>query len=392
MVRSRVPDRPASSSLDDGVVGFVRREIIALIVLTVVTGVGFMFTRAAAAAVRTLRLQDAETWYETGKQQLLAGRPHEAVQSLRRAAAIDHSDRRYQLQFATALAADRQDDAATQVLLRMRETTPEDPEVNAQLARLAARNKDFEEAVRHYENAVYGRWSGAEGDARRALRVELIRYLLEHQQRARALPELLILSGNLPDDAAALVEAGRLLLEAGEPQRALQQFQRALRAAPGNEGALAGAGEAAFAARDYSMAQRYLHAASSSSDDVPRLKATTDLILARDPMRPRLAMSERLTRAALNLTRARQALDECDAPPAARDDIGPYERESLQAEAALIESRLREAPARRDSTEAIEQVQELVYRIERQTVARCGGSTLDQALLLIGTRDQNERP
>lgn len=413
MVRSIVPDglrssSPSSSdgreasldphsppirrSVDDIAFKYVRREIVALVVLSVMTAAGFVLTRAAAASVRTLRLRDAMEWYEMGERQLRDGRPHDAVVALRRAAAIDHDNRRYQLQWATALAADRQDDAATQVLLRLRETTPENPEVNVQLARLAARNGDLSEAIRHYENAVYGMWSADDGETRRALRIELIRYLLDHQQRARALSELLILSGNLPADAPAQIQAGRLFLETGEPARALQLFQRALQSDAKNPEAIAGAGEAAFAAHDYRTAQGYLHAAELSSGDLQRMRATTDFVLERDPMRPGLPLRERRARAVLNLARARQALEACDTPSAARRDIGRYDRQSLRAEAAMLEPLLGGAAPRRDSTDTIEQAQDLVYRIEQQVVARCGGSLLDRALLLIGSRDRDNRP
>jgi len=380
------------SFVDDVAFRYVRREIIALIVLSVMAIAGFALTRAAAGAVRALRLQDAAAWYETGERQLTSGQPHEAAVALRRAAAIDHDNRRYQLQWATALAADRQDAAAIQVLSRMREAAPEDPEVNVQLARLAVRNDDLEDAVRHYENAVYGKWSGAEGAARRALRIELIRYLLEHQQRARAVSELLILSGNLPNDANAQNQAGRLFLEAGEPQRALEHFQHALRSDATSQEAQAGAGAAAFAARDYRTAQRYLRAASSASEDVTRMRATTDLVLARDPMRPGLPFGQRRARATLNLAHARQALDECTASSKAAGKVEPSDRERLLAEAAVLGPHLGGVAARPDLTETIEQTQRLVYEIEEQVIARCGGSLLDQALLLIGRLYQDDQP
>jgi hypothetical protein len=109
-------------------------------------------------------------------------------------------------------------------------------------------------------------------------------------------------------------------------------------------------------------------------------------------MRPGLPLRERRARAVLNLARARQALEACDTPSAARRDIGRYDRQSLRAEAAMLEPLLGGAAPRRDSTDTIEQAQDLVYRIEQQVVARCGGSLLDRALLLIGSRDRDNRP
>ena len=115
---------------------FVHREIVVLVVLCTLVAVGFVFTRAAAGANRALRLRDATAWYEAGERYLAGGQTQSAIRALRRATAINRDNRTYRLALAAALAADRQDDAARQVLLGVRELTPEDPEVNVQLARL----------------------------------------------------------------------------------------------------------------------------------------------------------------------------------------------------------------------------------------------------------------
>jgi predicted Zn-dependent protease len=145
--------------------------------------------------------------------------------------------------------------------------------VNVQLARLEARRDDVTGTVRYYQNALYGSWRIDQGDARRQVRVELIRYLLAHDQRGRALSELLVLEGNLPDDARLQTEAGRLFLEAGEPHRGLERFRQVLRSDPKNKSALTGAGEAAFEVGDYTSAQRFFRAVTSPSNrvsDLPR--------------------------------------------------------------------------------------------------------------------------
>ena len=98
-------------------------------------------------------------WYVAGEHHLASGRTESAIRALRRATAINRDNRTYRLALAGALAADRQDDAARQVLLGVRESTPEDPEVNVQLARLEARHDDLTGALRYYQNAVYGTWS-----------------------------------------------------------------------------------------------------------------------------------------------------------------------------------------------------------------------------------------
>ena len=247
-----------------------------LVVLCTLVAVGFVFTRAAAGANRALRLRDATAWYQAGERYLAGGRTELAItacvarrQSIATTEATGSPWQRPRCR--------RQDDAARQVLLGVRELTPEDPEVNVQLARLEGRHDDLTGTVRYYQNAVYGSWSSDQLDARREVRIELIRYLLAHEQRGRALSELLVLSGNLPDDVKSQTEAGHLFLDAGEPRRGLDRFRQALRIDPKNGAALAGAGESAFEAGDYTSAQRYLRAVDSPSARVSELRSITDL-------------------------------------------------------------------------------------------------------------------
>ena len=269
-----------------------------LVVLSALVMAGFLLTRAAAGANRRLRLADAVAWYDAGERQLARGQTETAIQSLRRAAVINRDNQSYRLALAAALATDHQDDPARQVLLGVRDSTPEDPDVNLQLARLEARRDDVTAAVQYYQNALHGSWGFDRSDARRQVRVELICYLLGHEQRGRALSELLVLEGNLPDDARLQTEVGQLFLEAGEPRRGLERFRQALRSDPKNEAALTGAGEAAFDAGDYPSAQRFLRAVTSPSGRVSELRAIADLVLTRDPLRPGLSERERQERIA----------------------------------------------------------------------------------------------
>jgi tetratricopeptide (TPR) repeat protein len=366
---------------------FVHREIVVLLVLCAVVVVGFVLTRSAARANRALRLRDAAAWYDAGEHYVAGGQTEPAIRALRRATAIDRDNRTYRLALAAALAADRQDDAARQVLLGVRQLTPEDPAVNVQLARLEARHDDLTGTVRYYQNAVHGSWNGDELDARRAVRIELIRYLLTHEQRGRALSELLVLSGNLPDDVQSQTEAGQLFLDAGEPRRGLDRFRQALRIDPKNAMALAGAGEAAFETGDYTSAQRYLGAVDSPSARVLELRSVTDLVLTRDPLRRGLSLRQRQDRVMAGFRRALAALDDCVARhPSASSSFAALRAEAGALEPELALERLRRTPESTDSALT------LIYRIEQQTAETCGqGSPFDRALLLIGRRHEADR-
>ena len=96
------------------------------------------------------------------------------------------------------------------------------------------------------------------------VRVELVRYLLAHEQRSRALSELLIVSADMPDTAAAHAELGSLFLEASEPGRALTQLERSRALDPPNQAVALAAGRAAFALGEDPVALRHLRAAPDS--------------------------------------------------------------------------------------------------------------------------------
>jgi Flp pilus assembly protein TadD len=387
-VSEPVSDRASGGQPSDPVLRIVQREIVVLTVLCVVAVLGFLLTRAAAAANRELRLRDAAFWYQSGQQHLAAGDPADAVAALRRATAIDRDNRRYRLDLAHALASDRRDDAARQVLLGLREATPEDPEVNLQLARLEVRRNDLTSAVRYYQNALYGLWSGDPAGPRRLVRIELIQYLLAHAQRARGLSELLILTANLPDDPDAHQEAGQLFLDADEPRRALEEFRRVLRADSGNGAALAGAGEAAFRLGDYASARRYLQGSDLSSAR-EAMREIADLVLERDPLRPGLSLPARHERVVLDVDRARHLLERCRTSPGRRPSDATLD--ALTSEIRTLEPRLSLKGLRR-SPEIVDRAVDLVYRVAQQTVDVCAdATTLDRALLIIGRRRDAER-
>jgi len=387
-VSEPVSDRASGGQPSDPVLRIVQREIVVLTVLCVVAVLGFLLTRAAAAANRELRLRDAAFWYQSGQQHLAAGDPADAVAALRRATAIDRDNRRYRLDLAHALASDRRDDAARQVLLGLREATPEDPEVNLQLARLEVRRNDLTSAVRYYQNALYGLWSGDPAGPRRLVRIELIQYLLAHGQRARGLSELLILTANLPDDPDAHQEAGQLFLDADEPRRALEEFRRVLRADSGNGAALAGAGEAAFRLGDYASARRYLQGSDLSSAR-EAMREIADLVLERDPLRPGLSLPRRLERVVMDVERAKHLLESCRISTGRRPSDATLD--ALTSETRALEPKLSLKVLRR-SPETVDRAMDLIYRVTQQTVDVCAEATrLDRALLIIGHRRDAER-
>jgi tetratricopeptide (TPR) repeat protein len=367
---------------DDGGVydaPFVQREIVALVLLSALAVAAFFVTRAAAAANSHLRLQDASAWYARGERAANAAEPDAAIHALQRASGIDRDNLEYRLALARALAADHQESAARQLLLGVREHTPEDPQVNLQLARLEARRGDTTAAQKYYRDALYGAWKAEDAEPRRRARTEFVRYLLDHGEQKRAVSELIVLSGNLPDDAAAQTAAARLFLQAGEARQALELLEHVLTRDPDNRAAAAGAGEAAFALQDYTRAVRYLRVAAGD-DQLADLRAIAELVLADDPLRPRLSSAARWQRVAAGINYARQRLNECTPTTGSRD----ASLTSLRTEAAVLEPSLTRR-ALRDSPEIINDAVGLIVRIEHRAGTVCGPPTRqDRAWALIG--------
>jgi tetratricopeptide (TPR) repeat protein len=363
---------------------FVHREVIGLLVLSVVVVVGVFLTRAAAEANRTLRSRDAAAWYQLARRQEREGRAAAAVRALRRATALDRQRREYRIALGTALAANGEDAAARQVLLDIRDSAPDDADVNVQLAHLDARGGHVDRAVRYYQSALQELWRENQQMTRRALRVELIRFLVAHGRPNRALAEAITLSSNTPDHAAAQNEAGWLLLETGDPGRALAMFRRVLGRHRTDAAALEGAGAAAFDTGDYAAALRYLRAAGPSlSSHRVELRTIAGLVMSRDPFRAGLRLDERRRRLIVDLETARERLENCLKKTS--DEVMHERLERLRQVTAVSPATLR-LKQLWQFPEALDATYRGIYQIEQDT-AGCGAQTpADRALLIIGRR------
>lgn len=228
---------------------FIHREIVRLTYLIIVAVVAFVGTRAFAMANARMRLRDADAWYASGQQLLRDGHPADAVASFRRAMTKAPDAPSMRLGLARALLAAGDTAAAEDMLVQLRDASPEDVDINLALARLTTARDEVPQATRYYQQALNNLWRASQRQPRLDVRREFIHVLLAHGERARADSEVLILSTDLPEDAASQIEAGRLLLAAGDARRALDRFRRALRLEPKNIVARIGARDAAEAMR-----------------------------------------------------------------------------------------------------------------------------------------------
>lgn len=297
----------------------IRREARIFAALCAIALAGFIGTRSLAAHNRRTAQADAARWNAVGASDLAQGRAADAVEAFRKAVLIDRDNRPYRFALADALRRTGDKEAALDVLLRLREAVPEDVEVNASLARLAAARGNVDDAVRYYQTAVLGLWQPSRIDERRALRIELIEFLLERGATERALAEVLKLSGEIPDEPAEHVRAGQLLLRAGSPVRAQVQFVTALRRSPHDMAALAGVGAAAFAAGDYEHARDFLRRIPGGSDNA--LLRISELVIDMDPLLPRLTARERDRRLASAVDALQERASGCPGAGAAQQAL-----------------------------------------------------------------------
>ena len=362
-----------------GRTALIHRELVQLAALVAVAVLAFLVTRAVAMNNRSLSVRNAAEWYRRGEQLLDAGRTDAAIDAFRRAIVRNRTNRTYLLALSRALTQKRDYDGARTILLSIREVTPEDAEINLDLARLSAARQDVTEALRFYHDALYAPWLPALAEQRRGVRIELIRFLLTHGQPGRAQSELLAAGADLPDDAPHHVELAELLRQAGDARTALAQFQRALRVAPDNRAALVGAGSAAFETGDYALARSYLQQVPENVTAVQQFREVADEVVSRDPIAARIGAQERRRRLEGDVSYAQERLGGC----IAQQDRGPSSAEQhVQNDLQTFEHTLqRSVPLDQDS---VESGMDLIDRAERAAVGACGAATaVDQALLLI---------
>jgi tetratricopeptide (TPR) repeat protein len=360
---------------------FLAVTLLSLTVMFIVTGVAAKFYHAKERGL-------GEEWYSRGETELQAGRAPAALEDFRTALAYSQDNVRYQLRLAQALMAAGQLSEARNYLLSVWEREPGNGTVNLELAHLAVRQRSQSEALRFFHGAIYGAWEEDTLTRRRAVRLELVQFLLDSGDNARAQSELIALAAGLPRDPQLEAQAGTLMLQAGGYDQALKLFRQALEESPRMEAALLGAGEASFDLYDFAGALHYLARAVTEAPQLPRaasLLETTRSVLSVDPLLRGLSSSERARRTRRAYDQALQRLQDC----AARRGVdlkakgGGADLQELYAAGKSLEPHLRESELRRDS-DLVSTTIDWVFQIELTTERECGPPQgLDQALLLL---------
>lgn len=357
---------------------YLRREPVTLAVLTLLAVVFFSAVGGLSRVYHAQQESLAERWSSRGVNDLNAHRFTAAVVDFRTALLYDRDNGAYQLSLAEALMGLNRFDEAHAYLINLWEREPDNGLVSLGLARIAAREKETDQALRFYHNAIYATWPNDPDEARRKARVELIHYLLGIGANTQAEGELIDLAAAVGDNAARQTALGQMFLQVGDDQRAFAAFRLSLRLQRHNQPAMAGAGLAAFRLGQYPRAQRYLEeaVAASPSDaaSAGRLKLT-GFVLNWDPFRPQIPnlQRDRIVMEAFATAGAR--LKTCTTPTAS---IQMLQQSWSNLNPQINLRRLRGNP------DLVNTAMNLVFQIERETEGSCATPTdADQALLLI---------
>ncbi len=242
-------------------------------------------------------MQEANSrhWFERGRSELQAGHAELAAASFRNALSF-RRNREYLFLLSQALVAAGEFKEARGYLLNLWDEQPGRGEVNLALARLEARTGPAEEAVRYYQNAIYGVWDHDPDQRRREVRFELADFLLRRGDRADAESVLIPLASNLPHEFEPVLRTAQLFASAGDITRALNYYEQASRLNTSSTEAFAGAGYMAFELGNYALARRYLERASTlnpSDKTVTQKLQLARNLLKMDPLQRGLSATER---------------------------------------------------------------------------------------------------
>lgn len=375
----------------------VIKDTLALLSIFAVTCVLAVLTWLIFRSYSQHQSDAAARWKRRGEQALQNHNAQAAVYDLRTALGYGQDDPATQIELADALAQAGRLQEATSYFNTLWEKQPGNGYINLQLARLAAQQGQRSTALERYQAAIYGVWEGDGAVRRRAVRLELVRYLIQENRFAEARDELLIAAGNDKSTPTLMAVAG-LLAEAHAPSDALRFYREVAGRRPVEAQALEGAGEMAFQLGRYTMAHGYLDRALKACNAAHPLKdqalAEKNLQIANAVVAiypsEQLPQRERLLRVVRAYEVARKRYTACANGNAGQNQIPQNGSTQIQNndQMSALGTRWQNAKPRLTVTALVDSAQlektamQLVYDTEQVTVRVCGEPTGEDAALL----------
>ncbi len=293
---------------------------------------------------RAERGNRARRFFEAGVELVSTERYAEAVEQFRRALSITHSAE-YREALAQALAKAGHLNEASLYFNEVLRERPNSGPVNLGIARIAVEQGRIEDAVPHFQRAIYGSWPTNAIENRVQARIELVEALKKAGRTEQFQAELLLLASQVPPNPALQKQVARMLLDAGLYPQAITLYRTILKANSGDAGAWDGLGEAQLAMDNFAAARTAFRDALKIDPTDAQARARADLcdqVLGLDPTLRGLSSAERRRRnrrllaavvekcsgAAANvpasgdvLGRAQQIWEECTTKPAPDDPL-----------------------------------------------------------------------
>jgi chloride channel protein, CIC family len=263
---------------------------------------------------RIQRTSRAGSDYRAAQELMQHGSYAEAIEKYRDALSASHSVD-YRLALGLALV---QSGHAAEAPIYLNEVLREKPgngPANLGLARAAVQEARIDDAVSHYQRAIYGAWPQNAGENQFQARIELIDALEKAGRRTQAQAELLSAAAAIPPNSPALKQQlGRMMIDLGLPKAAENLFRDLTQGNRRDGGALQGLGDAEFANGEYAAARDAYRAALAidpGNSAIARQADLCDRILALDPDMRGLAGEQRYARSRKILAGVLDELTRC---------------------------------------------------------------------------------
>ena len=330
----------------------------------------------------------ADDWRRAGQVNLAAARSNVAVEDFRNALLYSPDSTQLQLELAEALAQQGQLDEAQNYLLNLRAGDPENSLINLQLAHIASKRGDALNATSYFHDAMYGHWPDDPHSHQVATRKELVEFFLNHNRRDAARAESLSMAAENPADPEIRAQAADFLLQAGDAQSSLSEYERVLRIEPGNARALAGSGSAALALGKFAQATHDFTLAIQKGSNDPETLKSKDIASAAENLNPydtRINDRERQKRILRLFSLADERAKSCLPGVLPGSLVQPPDQlKSLAAQRAALPNEIddRQLAAHLDLEKP---VLDWVFALEAAATSRCGpGTPQNAAMNMIG--------
>ena len=329
-----------------------RTPLFRTLILAAIVSAAFLLVDSILANTERRETSlEASRFDQAGHLLMQQGKYAAAAEAFRSAIANSRKNTDYSLALGEALLGANQLNEAGATLTELLKSDSMAGAPNLAMARVLAKEGQFDEAASWYHRAIYGQWKDNAADNRARARFELADFLAARDSKADLLAELLPLQQQSPQDEGTQTRLARLFMTAGAPARAATIFRSLVHANPGDSEAREELAGAEFALHDFTAAQSDLITALRLRPGDPKagkMLELCDQVLNLDPMRRGLDGPERYRRSLQVLQLVADKITQCLTPAeaAASSDLITETQAALTshvrtaAQSAAVESNL----------------------------------------------------